>query len=173
MKKNTEKKTKNYTVGVLAACTLTDTVADRILMNSINNQSSEKMETGKEYTFTDLIQYDMTIEDLTKDEKSEDRVTSTYLTKIYDRETGHTYHSLSKGIGLYFNRLFMDCGTFSGCRISFKVVDVDLEDGRRTKTVVINGVEEKPRTPVNNAVALQIEGTTVVETEKALESAEK
>ena len=170
MKKNTEKRTKEYKLGLMSACTLTDSTMDRILMNSINNQSSEKMETGKEYSFTDLIQYEMEIIDLTKDEKADDRTTNTYLTKIYDRETGNTYHTLSKGIGLYFNRLFMDCGTFDGCRITCKIKDVDLEDGRRTKTVVINGVEEKPKNPVNDVIALQIEGTAVDE-KKALDSA--
>lgn len=163
MAKTEKKKTKNYTLGAVTACTLMGTLEDRIALNALNHGSSEKIETGKEYHFTDLVQNEMEIENLENGEK-----VNTYLTKLYDKATGECFHSLSKGLGNFFFKLFTDCGNFEGARLTVMVDSVPLDDGHRTATARVTGIEY-PRDTQNNGVT--IEGVTAP-TAPALKSAE-
>ena len=163
MAKTENKKTKNYTLGEVTACTLMGTLEDRIALNALNNGSSEKIETGKEYHFTDLVQNEMHIENLDNGE-----TVDTYLTKLYDKATGECFHSLSKGLGNFFFKLFTDCGNFEGARLTVIVDSVPLADGHRTATARVTGIEY-PRDTQNNGVT--IEGATAP-TAPALKSAE-
>ena len=163
MAKSENKKTKKYTLGAVTACTLMGTLEDRIALNALNNGSSVKIETGKEYHFTDLVQNEMQIENIDNGE-----MVDTYLTKLYDKATGECFHSLSKGLGNFFFRLFTDCGNFEGARLTVMIDSVPLEDGHRTATARVTGIEY-PRDTQNNGVT--IEGSTAP-TAPALKSAE-